>query len=129
MQTVDIAGKEYEFKFFLAAKREIEDKLKKSLWEAMWSGLTEDLCAIVAVGLRHANKSLNALKVEDMLQAHIDKGGDVALVHKTVNRAVIESNILGRTDPGDVERVFRKYFEGVDETGPKAEPETVRAQE
>lgn len=112
MAKVEIAGKEYELKFFLSDKREIEAKLGKYLHHAMWSGLSEDLNVTVAVGLRHGstNRRITPLAVEELLQKHIDKGGDLMDVHKAVNRAIFDSQILGRNDPAEIDRKFREYF-------------------
>jgi hypothetical protein len=126
--TVEIAGREYELKYFLSDKRELEAALDKSLWSALWSNVTNDLNHILARGVYPRMKRHTPLWVEDQLQKHIDKGGDVALVHKVVNRAILDHHILGKTDPAQVERIFRRYFEGVEE-GPKEEPTVVRAQE
>jgi hypothetical protein len=126
--TVEIAGKEYELRYLLADKRKIEEQIRKPLWEGMWSGISDDLNHILALGIWPRNRKHDAAWVEDELQKHIDNGGDVALVHKVVNRAILDHHILGKTDPAQVERIFRRYFEGVEE-GPKEEPTVVRAQE
>ncbi len=110
MAKVEIAGKEYDFKFFLADKREIEAKLGKYLVNAMWSGLSEDLNVMVAIGLRWADRKWTPLKVEELLQKHIDKGGDLMDVHKAINRTAYDSQILGRNDPAEIDRKFREYF-------------------
>lgn len=117
---VEIAGKEYELEFLLADKREFEQKRQKYLAEALWSGMSDDLNLMISIGVRHANRKITPLAVEDLLQKHIDKGGDVLTVHKSVNRAIYNSGILGKNDPEEIERLFRKYFQGI-EDAPKEE--------
>jgi hypothetical protein len=112
--TVTIAGKDYELKFYLSDKREFEQKRQKYLAEALWSGLSDDLNVMLALGLRHASRKITPLAVEDMLQKHLDKGGDLMDVQKAANRAVLESGILGKTDHDEIERLFRKYFDGTE---------------
>lgn len=110
MAKVSIANKEYELRFFLQDKREIEKRLDKWIYKALWSGLQDDMNMILAVGMRHANRKITPLAVEELLQRHLDKGQDISEVHKAMIRAVFESNIMGRTDPAEIDRLIRDYF-------------------
>lgn len=125
MAKVSIANKEYELRYLLQDKREIEKALDKWIYKALWSGLSEDMNVILAVGLKRKHPQMRTpLAVEEQLQKHIDKGHDLSDVHKGLIRAVFESNIMGRTEPAEIDRLIKNYFgdEAPKEQGGEAPP-------
>lgn len=95
--TVTIANKTSTLKYPFSTRREIENRLKKGLFEACFSGLIEDQITILWAGLKHdtkGNKGLTPEILEAQIGSHHDQGGDVQAVMMTATRAVLNAKLI-----------------------------------
>lgn len=113
--TVVIAGRQYALRYTLDSRTEIEEKLGKGLFEAMFSGELKAHATIVAAGLRHADKNITPPKVVVLFQKHQDGEPDGAYddIVKVAYRAIFESKLLGQVKD---EAEMRKLI-GITEDG------------
>lgn len=100
-QTVVLAGKEYELRYELRDRRDIEKKLGKGLMDAICDGEIESMATVVWAGLRHKARRLTVEEVIDLFQKHQDDGGEYDSISRPVFRAIFEAKLFGKAVGGD----------------------------
>lgn len=95
---VTIAGKEYELTYRLRPERQdIEAQAGMGMWECLKSNVADHSAALVWGGIKaKAGEELTVADVMDRLSAHVEDGGDLGVILRTVRRAALESGAMGR---------------------------------
>jgi hypothetical protein len=115
MSKVTIAGKEYEFRYRLSDRQDIEKRAGKTLWDAVFSGELTDQLAVMWGGLKHANKNLTPDALLERLEQDTEQTGESYQRHYLVcMRSVLTSKVLGNINEEEVERILRS-LEGKEE--------------
>jgi hypothetical protein len=108
MSKVTIAGKEYEFRYRLSDRQDIEKRTQKPLWDSVFSGELSDQVVVMWGGLKHANKNLTPDALLDYLERDMDDTGESYQRHYLVAmRAALTSKVLGNVNTEEVERILQ----------------------
>lgn len=115
MRRVQLNGKEYDLSYKLSDREVMERRFEgRGLWRAMFGdGRLEDQVVILWAGLRRGAPKLTEPKdVMDLLEEHVEAGGDWDHTIKSAYAAVLEARLF----PGDLSTAVRK-LEVDDEEG------------
>lgn len=88
----------YTLRYRLSDRREIERECGKGLWDSFTGGMIENHAAIIWGGLTWKNRSLTVEKVLQMLEQHVEGGGDVDAVLRHALWACVDNGLLKPRD-------------------------------
>jgi hypothetical protein len=123
-RAVEIAGKTYGLRYLLNDRAEIERLCDgHHLLDVLTSGRIEYQAVLVWAGLRHTNRKLTPRAVLELLQKHLDRGGQFFedVVKVAMKAAVVDGHLIGAMDeaaftrtffPGDADEQAGKEDEG-----------------
>jgi hypothetical protein len=111
---VTIAGKEYQLRYRLSDRQEIEAKFPgRGLFHVMFSGALREQVTVLWAGMKSSDRRLTVSAVESLLEDHVEQGGDyMDDVIRVAYRAVFDSRLLGRADEEGVRRLLGFEDEG-----------------
>lgn len=119
MPSVTIAGKEFELRYTLSDRKDIEKRTGKALWDSVFSGELDDQLAVMWGGMHHGkNKNLTPDALLDYLERDSStNGGGYQKHYLTAMRCCLTSKILGNVNEEEIDRILRKLEEGNEAEG------------
>ena len=103
---IALGGRNRKVRYAIRDLRDLERVLAKPLGDAV-ADMTrlgaEPLSIFLWAGLKHEDRPLTIEKTLDLIQEHVDSGGEISDIRQAVNDALVLSGYFGQKAKAEVE--------------------------